>query len=535
MRLRSPNSPIQFSPNSAGFKLLIAFGTILGAYEVGQIILGGDLRQFAYLGILIAGVVGFWGIIQDWRKGLYAFLVWILLEDLVRKYLGNNMLLYFTKDVLILMVYIAFFARKTRDSPGQFKPPFWIPFVIFLWWGMFEVFNPASPSLSFGLLGMKIYFFYFPLVVLGYYLIESEEDLRRLLLLNAVLTLVVAGLGIAQSILGPSFLNPAEQDPYITLLSNTFRISSEGLTAYRPNSVFVSNGRFQDFLLAAWPISVGFSAYLFLGHMRGRLIAVAASITVAVASLMAVSRGVFLYNILSAGVILLAILWGAPRRKLQLRRAGKAILTLALLGSICLSVLVWFFPKEVQSRLDVYSETVLPSSPTSELYIRAGGYPWENFMRAYNDPKWLLGYGIGTSSLGVQYLTRAFNVVRAKIGVESGYGQLILEIGFVGLLLWIALSISIAWSSWQIVKFLKGTRWFPLGFSIFWYAFLLIIPMAYYSFQAYQDFVMNAYLWLFLGILFRLKEFSRPTITAQKISHKEEIAPIEIKEQTAPA
>jgi hypothetical protein len=269
--------------------------------------------------------------------------------------------------------------------------------------------------------------------------------------------------------------------------------------------------------------------------MRGRLIAVAAAITVAVASLMAVSRGVFLYNILSASVILLAILWGSPRRKQQLRRAGKAALTLALLGSICLAVFVWFFPKEVQNRLDVYSETILPSSPTSELYIRAGGYPWENFMRAYNDSHWLLGYGIGTSSLGVQYLTRAFNVARTRIGVESGYGQLILEIGFVGLLLWIGLSISIAWSSWQIVRVLKGTRWFPLGFSIFWYAFLLIIPMAYYSFQAYQDFVMNAYLWLFLGVLFRLKELSRAPIAGQKIRLKEETAAIEIKEQTAPA
>jgi hypothetical protein len=535
MRLHDPNSRIQFSPNSSGFKLLVALGAILAAYEAGQIILGGDLKQFAYLGILLVGVVGFWGIFKDWRKGLYVFLVWILLEDLVRKYLGNNMLLYFTKDVLILMVYIVFFTRRTRASPRQFKPPFWIPFVIFLWWGIFEVFNPASTSLSFGLLGMKIYFFYFPLVLLGYSLIESEEDLRRLFLLNAILTLIVAGLGIAQSILGPTFLNPAEQDPYITLLSNTFRISSEGLAAYRPNSVFVSNGRFQDFLLAAWPISVGFAAYLFLGHMRGRFVAVAASITVAVASLMAASRGVFLYNILSAGVILLGNLWGAPRRKQQLRRAGKAILTLAILGTICLAVFVWFFPKEVQSRLDVYSETILPSSPTSELYVRAGDYPQENFMRAYHDPKWLLGYGIGTSSLGVQYLTRVFNVARARIGVESGYGQLILEIGFVGLLLWIGLSISIAWTSWQIVRLLKGTRWFPLGFSIFWYAFLLIIPMAYYTFQAYQDFVINAYLWLFLGILFKLKELSRLTVTGPKISLKEEISPIEIKEQIAPA
>jgi Kef-type K+ transport system membrane component KefB len=102
--------------------------------------------------------------------------------------------------------------------------------------------------------------------------------------------------------------------------------------------------------------------------------------------------------------------------------------------------------------------------------------------------------------------------------VESGYGQLVLEVGFVGLLLWIGLSFSIGWTAWQVVNSLKGTPWFPLAFSIFWFAFLLLIPMAYYSFQAYQDFVMNAYLWFFLGILFRLKSF----ITAKRNPDQEQ-------------
>src|SRR5579864_5834129 len=59
-------------------------------------------------------------------------------------------------------------------------------------------------------------------------------------------------------------------------------------------------------------------------------------------------------------------------------------------------------------------------------------------------------------------------------------------------------------SAWKEVRKLKGTPWFPLGFMIFWYAFVLLFPMMYASLSAYQDFILNAYLWLLLGILFRL-------------------------------
>jgi len=43
---------------------------------------------------------------------------------------------------------------------------------------------------------------------------------------------------------------------------------------------------------------------------------------------------------------------------------------------------------------------------------------------------------------------------------------------------------------------------FPLAFVIFWYAGLLLFPMTFNGMQAYQDFVLNAYLWLLLGICF---------------------------------
>jgi len=39
--------------------------------------------------------------------------------------------------------------------------------------------------------------------------------------------------------------------------------------------------------------------------------------------------------------------------------------------------------------------------------------------------------------------------------------------------------------------------------------------MSFYGFVAYQDFVMNAYFWLMLGILFRVSEFPRNLPIAQ--------------------
>lgn len=51
---------------------------------------------------------------------------------------------------------------------------------------------------------------------------------------------------------------------------------------------------------------------------------------------------------------------------------------------------------------------------------------------------------------------------------------------------------------------LPRSPWFPLAFTIFWYAFLLLFPITFTSMVAYEDFVLNAYLWVLLGICFRL-------------------------------
>ena len=90
------------------------------------------------------------------------------------------------------------------------------------------------------------------------------------------------------------------------------------------------------------------------------------------------------------------------------------------------------------------------------------------------------------------------------VGVESGYGCMILEFGILGLVLWLVWTSSMMFEASKVLLKLKGTWAFPLALSIFWFAFYLLFPRTYGGMQGYQDFVLNAYLWLLVGILFRL-------------------------------
>jgi hypothetical protein len=480
------------------------------AYEVAELILGGDTNSLLYLGVFIVGAIGVVTVLNDWRKGVYLFVGWILFEDFVRKYLGNNMAIYFAKDVLVLLLYLSFFRARRASPVKRFRPPFLIPLLCFIFFGMIQVFNPSSTSLFYGLMGMKLYFLYVPLLYVAYCFIDSERRLRSFFAFNAALILIVVSLGIAQAIIGHTFLNPTIIQEDIRDLSTTYRASPiTGLVAYRPTSVFVSAGRFQNFLIVSWILTLGYGGFLLLRSRRGRLIAFTCIGVLAAGTLLTASRGVILWNFVGALFIAVGFLWGAPWRNREGIRVLRTIQRAALFVGIAIIMLMVLFPEQLSSRLAIYSETLDPRSPSSELVSRTTDYPLQNLLLAFEYPRWPYGYGIGTSSLGVQYVGRIFHAAPMRIGVESGYGQLVLELGIIGLFLWIALATAISLSAWGAAKSLKGSPWFPIAFAIFWYVFLLAFPISFYGFTTYQDFVMNAYFWLLLGILFRLQAVAR--------------------------
>jgi hypothetical protein len=203
-------------------------------------------------------------------------------------------------------------------------------------------------------------------------------------------------------------------------------------------------------------------------------------------------------------VFTVAFVWGAPWRQREVIRVLRTVQRAALGISLGLGLLFFVFPEALLSRVAFYKETLLPSSGVSELQNRSWDYPLTNFLGAFGYDRWPYGYGIGTTSLGTQYVARIFHAKPPVTGVESGFGTLVIEMGIGGLALWFVMTFAILFAAWRVVKKLRGSPWFPLAFVIFWYAGLLFLPMTFTGIQPYEDFVLNAYLWLLLGVLFRL-------------------------------
>jgi hypothetical protein len=511
MKFLAQPFPFQFRRGSIVSLVFLALAG-LAAYETATHIVSGDFVGLAYVGIVVAMSAIIVFILLDWRKGLYLFLSWLLFEDLSRKFLGNNMAIYFAKDIFVAVVYLAFFiayrsSRKEENKPFRF--PFRAALLVFVWFGIIQIFNPASSHIAYGILGAKLYFYYMPLLLIGYYLINSETDLRRFFYVNLSLMLVIVILGLVQSVAGPRFLNPTVMADDIRLLSETYRVAPvSGISVYRPTSVFVSAGRFGDMLIVAWMLVFGFGGYLLLKHRRGRIFAFLALALIAAGCLMCASRGVFMWTLGSTIVGSVAFIWGAPWRQGEALRVVRTLQRAFLGVALAVVILSFVYPEAFLGRLAVYSETLDPRSSANELVHRGRDYPLKNFLAAFDYPRWPYGYGIGAISLGGQYVSRFFNVRPVVGSVESGFGCIVIEMGIGGLILWIVMSLAVLFHAWKVVLRLKGSPWFPLGFMIFWYALILLLPLTFSAMTPYQDFIMNAYMWLLLGVLFRLPKLA---------------------------
>ncbi|HLK03716.1 MAG TPA: hypothetical protein VKT53_04680 [Candidatus Acidoferrum sp.] len=498
----------QFLPSVRGNPLmgfLMFAGSIFGAYEAAQYILAGDIIGLIYVGLVFITGAFVISMLNSWRKALYIFLIWLLFEDFIRKYLGNNMSIYFAKDLLVAVVYLSFFIAWRRKQVEGLRPPFLMPLLALVWFGLLQVFNPASPSVIYGILGIKLFFYYVPLMFVGYALVDSEHELRRFFNLNLIPFVFIAALGIVQSIIGPTFLNPGVLQEDIRELGTLYRVAPiSGAIVYRPTSVFVSTGRYSDFLNIAWLVTLGFLGYTLLRYKKGRSLAFISVITTAAAMLLSASRGVFLWGLINLTAVGAAFLWGAPWRQRDVARILRTIFRAGLGIALAVCLLLVFYPEALLGRMAVYNETLSPNSSASELTHRARDYPIQNFIGAFSYERWPYGYGIGTTALGIQYVIRIFHIPQLGVGVESGFGALVVEMGILGLILWLIMAVAVCLSAWRILRQLRGSPWFPVGLVIFWFTFVMLLPNMAGGIQAYEDFVLNAYLWLALGILFRL-------------------------------
>ena len=479
-------------------------------WELAAWIVAGSDQNLIMFGLSLVVVALVVHTLNDWRGGVLVFLVWLLFEDLARKYLGNSMTVYFAKDFLVGIAYLSFYFARRRGEVDTFKPPFLVPLGIFVALAIVQVFNPFSPNILYGLLGLKMYFYYAPLMFLGYAMLKRPADLDRLLKVSLVVGIVISGLGIAQSVLGVTFLTPEDTQSEIYELSHLVRYSPiTHKEVFAPSSVFVSAGRFSFYLVLLWILAMGAQGYFLLARKTAAKYGFVGIGVVTVAVMITGTRTPFVFVVGSAFVMTAAFLWGAPWRWGQGHRMVKALRRGFLIGGIGLILMVEVFPTVIGGNWSFFTETLSVSGEGSELVSRSWDYPVQNLMEAFSEGNFLIGHGTGMSSLGMQYVARLLNEPMPVFNVESGYGALIVEMGIWGPIVWFVWVGVLLWQGWKVVQKLRETVYFPLGFAIWWYAVVGLVLMMYFGMQFYQNFVNNAYLWLLTGVLYRLPHLAK--------------------------
>jgi hypothetical protein len=478
-------------------------------WELAIWIVAGADKTLIMFGLSLVVIALVAHILSDWRTGVLLFLLWVLFEDLARKYLGNSMTIYFAKDFMVGVAYLSFYFAKRRKEVEFFRPPFLIPLGLFFALAFAQIFNPNSPNVLYGFLGLKLYFYYMPLMYLGYAMLSRPADLERLLKVALIGGIVVSGLGVAQSVLGVSFLTPADTASELYELSHLTRYSPvTHQEAFAPSSVFVSAGRFSFYLVLLWTLALGALGYLLLSRRGGIKYGYLGMGVITVAVMTSGKRTPFVFVAGSAMIMTAAFLWGAPWRWGQGHRMAKALRRGFLVGGLALILMVGVFPTAIGGNWAFVSETLSLSGQGSELANRGWSYPVQNIVNAFSG-NWVLGNGTGMNSLGMQYVSRFLDEPAPEYSVESGYGGLDVEMGVLGLLLWILWVGVLLWQGWKIIRRLGETVYFPIGFAIWWYAVEGLVLLMYFGMQSYQDYVNNAYLWLLVGVLFRLPKLAQ--------------------------
>src|ERR1700737_4548608 len=166
--------------------LVIGLVLVATIWELATWIVAGSDSTLVTFGIGLAFCALVVYIQTDWRSGVLLFLLWLLFDDLARKYLGNSMIIYFAKDAIVAACYLSYYVARRRRQVGVFKIPFLVPLAVFFGFTVIQVFSTQSPSILYGLLGLKSYFYYAPLMLLGYAMIARPADLSSFLVVSLI-------------------------------------------------------------------------------------------------------------------------------------------------------------------------------------------------------------------------------------------------------------------------------------------------------------------------------------------------------------
>lgn len=437
----------------------------------------------------------------SWRSSLKAILFIVVFEGILRKWIfpGASVVIYFGKDLVLIGAYINYlWFSGSKKYPIKLNGITLLLLFLFSW-GIFQVFNPYLGSPIVGVLGMKSYFLYIPIIWLLPSLFYSEQELHHFLRSYLLLTIPVGLLGIAQ------FFSP--RNSWINKYADDTVTNVAGFAGHdiaRISGTFPYQGSYAIYLLVCfglllclfnyersekWKFIIAFELALVLinSFMNGSRTAVYAS----------------LFFVLSFLVI----------ESFKNSQASITLIKKFMLPTILVVVMLKF---GLGGSLELFNErttTATDSDTFHERLLFVVTEPIKNFQYVKFD-----GYGIGATHQARGKLTKLFGLPRGRyipVGYEQEAGRIMLDIGFIGFAFWYALRIFIIFRLFALYRNLDSPFLRQLALSTF------LIHLVQIRGHLVYNPTFSVYYWFLTGFIFLLPslEFQNKLTTYQANNH----------------
>ena len=213
------------------------------------------------------------------------------------------------------------------------------------------------------------------------------------------------------------------------------------------------------------------------------------------------------------GLTICVVFFVGPR--IRGRSRVPRLLGMAALAMAAAGLLVLVAPTQAANQVSFYAQSLNPTSEKSEWDWRWAAYT-EGITLGIQKSSWL-GRGAGTHSVGLQYLLggSANSVKAVGYEVESGWGAVAIELGKIGLALWVIWSI--VWSR-RLMASLKALRGQPdaqAALPLVAYVLLALFVLFFTGYQSFQNYIVNANIWLMSGIVFGMGAAASRTVAAE--------------------
>jgi hypothetical protein len=438
------------------------------------------------------------------RQALWAFLIYLPINGTVTYALGGNAILQLAKDGFYVPALIGIWqsCRKNR-TPFWANPKLQPTLLILLGCCLMTLFfvnglqqfkkpfpEDKSPF-ALGLLGLKVFMGYIPLIFCTYHLIRDRKDLLFATRVNSVMAIVCCGLAYVQyyflltgRCVGTDHLEGAD------LFKATIdaRCFVGGSLVWSPSQNMV---RLPGTFVAPWQWAWYLISSTFLTYTTAfndpsplwRLIGLGAL------------GGVFLNAVISGQrialvlvpivTITLLILTGQITNLKRFLPIGTGLVLLLIGGAI-------LFPDILQERIDSFISR-WEASPADEFIGEQFGFVIKKAQENF------LGAGLGRA-------TNSARIFGQTALIETWFPKIIWEVGFPGFLAFLAFVTAITVTTFKAYRSTKEKNLRGIGAS--YWVFVLFISYQTYYYPLDVD-PVAVYYWYAIGILLRLPEIDR--------------------------